>query len=480
MIPMLRQTSGWMLLATLAAAPLAFGGTRPAAFLAVLSLLALAGVLWTPHALAAAGTLPLPPGAVLGAGLIAAIALFWSFAPPLPLPPFTVHHLAQIAARWPHNVTFRDPLWLGAGGAALALAGLAWLDLMSSAVWRERIAFTIFGTGIAVTLLGLLQNATHAGGIYWQGNSRLPNAFFGPFYHHTSAGAFLNSVWPVGLGLALAWNRRAHAGARRASAIAAIGTLLVLAAHAAHISRFPQVVAVVALLGTVIWFRPWGLVSLPRRRLVLAPVVAAAVLTVGLAARANRTGEIGYRWTLLAQAFTSASTKPAKPPVPPSEWTKQMRGDLFIPSDHRGYVLGDRGAAYATAWKAFLARPWLGWGPGGWTAAAAATTDDPFIRTFFQMVQFTHDDFLQTLVEWGAIGAAGWAILIPGGLLRAVRRLGMNPAHDFIGAGAVVALAALLTQSLVDFPLQIPALALQAVALAALAWTVPPRPASLS
>lgn len=151
-----------------------------------------------------------------------------------------------------------------------------------------------------------------------------------------------------------------------------------------------------------------------------------------------------------------------------------MRDDLFIPSKHEAYILGDRGAAYATAAAAMVDRPWFGWGPGtGWTAAAAAHSQDPFIRTFFLLVQFTHSDPLQTCVEWGLIGAIGWALLVPVSLVHALPRLGSRPSRDFIGAGAVTALVAVLIQSLTDFPLQIPAIQFNVAALAALAWSVP-------
>jgi hypothetical protein len=56
--------------------------------------------------------------------------------------------------------------------------------------------------------------------------------------------------------------------------------------------------------------------------------------------------------------------------------------------------------------------------------------------------------------------------------------LGRRPDRDLIGAGAVAALAAVLIQSLIDFPLQIPAVQFNVVALAALAWSVPVAPLS--
>lgn len=88
-------------------------------------------------------------------------------------------------------------------------------------------------------------------------------------------------------------------------------------------------------------------------------------------------------------------------------------------------------------------------------------------------MQFTHEDYLQTCVEWGLVGAAGWALIVLGGLITGISRLGRHISRDFIGGAAVIALTAVLTQSTIDFPLQIPAVQFNALALTALAWSVP-------
>jgi hypothetical protein len=106
-------------------------------------------------------------------------------------------------------------------------------------------------------------------------------------------------------------------------------------------------------------------------------------------------------------------------------------------------------------------------------AAAAAHSSDPFVRTFFLTLQFTHSDFLQACVEWGLVGAAGWVLLVPAAAIHGIAKLGLNPSRDYVGAGATAALIAVLVQSIIDFPLQIPAIQFNAVALAALSWTTP-------
>src|SRR5690606_5708311 len=197
-----------------------------------------------------------------------------------------------------------------------------------------------------------------------------------------------------------------------------------------------------AFIVLALWAGLWRMLGEVRGlRVATAAVViiAAASMTLFGATRLDR---IADRWEQFRQAkFGAPSSSAIAEPPPVEAWPRLVRDDLFIPSDHRTYPLGDRGAAYATALAAIKDRPWFGWGPGGWTAAAAAHSSDPFIRTFFLFLQFTHQDYLQTCVEWGLIGAAGWALLVPGALAHGVVRLGPRPSHDFIGAGAVVALA---------------------------------------
>jgi O-antigen ligase len=329
-------------------------------------------------------------------------------------------------------------------------------------------------SGGAVALLGLLQNATRAPGIYWNDSVRMPGAFFGTFFHHTSAGAYLNTVWPLGFALALAEIRRDTESARTRWLIysALICSALILVAHSGHISRLPQVIAIVGLITFTLWAGLWRAFG-QIRGLRFAIGTLSAVLLIGvLGLGATRLREINARWNLLEwDGLRGGGATVASAPV--EDWPKLMRDDLFIPSEHGDYPLGDRGAAYATAWSAIKERPWLGWGPGGWTAAAATLSNDPFIRTFYLMVQFTHNDYLQTCVEWGLIGAAGWALLVPGAAVHALKRLGSHPSHDFVGAAAVTGLAAVLVQSTIDFPLQIPAIFFNALALSAIAWSVP-------
>lgn len=475
----LRTAAGVVLLAALAMAPLYFGATRLLPFQTLIILAAIGGTAWLVGCiLRGGGSLP-PVMARIGVVLVGVSALaWWLFLTPPEAPAFTRAHYARLAARWPYSMVPRGPGLLLAWTAVALLAFAAFCDLARDPAWRRAIVVVMTCTGAAVALLGLAQNATHARGIYWDGSQRMPGAFFGPFFHHTSGGAYLNSVWPLAVGLALQGlaDICRRPGARTLVFGACGCAILIFAAHIAHVSRFPQVIAMIALVAFAWWAGLWRILGRVRGLRSTLLLGVAAVFLLAIATGATRLNDIHSRWSLLQWDGLRGGGE-AVPPPPESEWSRLMRPDLFVPSLHHEYPLGDRGAMYAAALGAIAAHPWFGWGPGGWMAAEAAHSADPFIRTFFLTVQFTHEDFLQACVEWGLVGAAGWALLVPGGVLHAMRRLRRRPSRDFLGAGAAVALGAVLVQSLIDFPLQIPALQFQAVALSALVWSTPPAAA---
>lgn len=473
----LRFLAAALLLGALAFAPLAYGATRALPLEMAFALLTAGGAAWA-LSRALTGRYPLPPVALRwGVALLALSAFAWLlFLVPPALPDFTRDHLARLAGRWPGSLVPRSFHLVLVWAGALVLALFALQDLAREPRWRRAIAGTVVLAGAAVALLGLVQNATRARGIYWDDSHRMPGAFFGTFFHHTSAGAYLNTVWPLGIALALTLIRQGAATSAQRTVIFAslVCATLALAAHTAHVSKLPQVLAALAFGVLAFWAGLWRVLGEVRGLRIATGAVCALAATGVIFFGAARLETIAARWDDFKRTqFGPARDGAVVAPPPVEAWPQLMRDDLFIPSDHRAYPLGDRGAAYATALSAIGERPWFGWGPGGWTAAAASHSSDPFIRTFYLLVQFTHQDYLQTVVEWGLVGAAGWALLVPGALVHGVARLGPRPSHDFIGAGAVVALGAVLTQSLIDFPLQIPAVQLNAVALAALAWSAP-------
>lgn len=135
-----------------------------------------------------------------------------------------------------------------------------------------------------------------------------------------------------------------------------------------------------------------------------------------------------------------------------------------------------RFSLWKPAWQMWLDHPWIGVGPAEF---------DPRFRAYRpERVQASpervHNDYLNTLVDWGVVGtvlvAGAWALL-GWGLVktwRAVRlsnsALGRNAGSNKFAfvLGASLGLAALLAHSATDFNFSIPANAILAVTLMAL------------
>lgn len=467
----LRAASGVVLTGLIVFAPLYFGCTRTGGPEALAAGCLVATLLWV-ASLLCGGSRPQVP--VFAAGcfaLLVVAALPWisGFAQPTPVADFTQTHFANVAARWPSSIVWRTPLNTLVCTLALAAVIFPLIDLARTSAWAVTFSVALAATAVLVGLLALAQNYTHASGIYWRDDGRMPGNFCGTFYHHTAAGAYFNTAWPLAVALTwLAWARRVPSALLWA---AGGGTLVLLAAHGSHVSRFPQVAALVVA--------PFLLRSLksigPRHWLWLTAAAAAVVLLVVIA---GRPGEIVRRWQILLADRPAAAVQ-ALPPE--SQWPALMRADLFVPHHTPAGRLGDRGESWRTAARSVADRPLTGHGPGNWMGAASQHSTDPFVRTFFQFLQFTHQDLLQFAVEWGLPATLGWWGLLVGGLIAVIRvRRWTSPLHRQLGIAAACGLAAVLLQSQADFPLQMPAVALNVVVLTALCWAGPaPAPTSV-
>src|SRR5205823_440476 len=106
------------------------------------------------------------------------------------------------------------------------------------------------------------------------------------FFHHTSAGAYLNTVWPLAAGLAVVFRTRA-----KQVSVAALGaTALLIGAHFSHVSRFPQVAALIVLAVLVAYLLSTGNFKISGWAIgLLAGIIAVAAI-------GGRTGEIAGRW----------------------------------------------------------------------------------------------------------------------------------------------------------------------------------------
>jgi hypothetical protein len=118
-----------------------------------------------------------------------------------------------------------------------------------------------------------------------------------------------------------------------------------------------------------------------------------------------------------------------------------------------------------------------GFGPGTFQTAFPYFTAEFGNRLKGRWI-FAHQDYLQTLTEWGYAGTAGWVVFIGGALVfswrklvRRYRRGAVSLTARVLQFSTSIALAGVLIHALGDFPLQIPSIQLYFVALVSLLWS---------
>jgi len=87
--------------------------------------------------------------------------------------------------------------------------------------------------------------------------------------------------------------------------------------------------------------------------------------------------------------------------------------------------------------------------------------------------QHAHQDYLQTLIEWGYLGTGLWALLIGGGICCGVSAW-LKWRHDFSGRWlllcAILGIIGTLVHSFVDFPLQVASIQFYVCVLLGICW----------
>ncbi|PZR73494.1 MAG: hypothetical protein DLM52_10970 [Chthoniobacterales bacterium] len=284
------------------------------------------------------------------------------------------------------------------------------------------------GTSIAV--LGLLQKATGAEVIFWKkhlGPEPPSLTFFATYVYHANAGAFQNLTWPFAAGLALRGMERNDHPLRRALLISF--AVIDLVAIMANTSRAAQLIGGLLLFLLLMFFLP----SFRRRAAQRSwKVTAAFVFLLVLA--------------ILAIAYSS-------------QWTRALaRWQIESGPDPGG---GRRDAA-RFGWQTAKEAGWFGFGPGPFRVVFPRYSID-LAGTW----RFLHEDYLQTIIEWGWAGMVCWVALIVGATgagARAIWRRSRQllPRYRTITGIAVIALAGVLIHAVVDFPLQIASIQLYA------------------
>ena len=437
----LRSLARWCFLGTLVVAPWLYGGTTAESIEVINGMLGVALALWIGSLLVDRRWPLVPRGLVLmalgilimgwwmvwNAGAIydSTFGVFVPLAPVLPRAAGSADQVLSLA--W----MLRATLLLGAVGFTAELA--------QRPVWLVRLWYAIVIAGGSIAVLGLAQKAAGAKMIFWRPPVWPPmETFFATYFYHSNAGAFLNLVFPPIAGLVLwTWVRHGSPWARAAC----LTTLLLVAlAILSNTSRMAQAVGgalAIAMVGLVA--RPaLRLLARAEKRTVVLGIVVGAVAVLAIA-QAVRLDQPFRRW----QQFSE-------------QWPVSARW-----AANRAALGGVNDAGV------------FGFGPGTFRAIFPHYQQSSTERLEGSW-RFLHDDYLQTILEWGWIGSALIAALFFGGMAMGIRNY--FKAQDWsyrqriLLASALLALAGVALHALVDFPLQILSIQLFAATYLGICW----------
>jgi O-antigen ligase len=437
----------WLLLAAVIYAPWAYGCTRWwTKTLLIQSLLAI-GLLWVcslflrrrwPRVTTSAGVVALT---LLGLGWLSTLNAVSTYDELMQVFSPVSQLLPGLFGTWDAAFSHRTMLLVTALMAAFFIS----MDLAANPVWRRRLFLTFALSGGLLLLFGLVERATGAQGIFWDTSAR-KSTFFATYFYHANAGAFINLTLPLVAGQAILAFRNEKAQLGRAF----WGFLLLVTITSVFVntSRASMaigilIMAVLAVGGTLVAIKRHRKMFVTPRVLATGGVVfaCAVILTLGFG-------------------------------VEPSlgRWNETLNS-LFA---SEGALWEGRVSMYRSCWLALPSAGWFGFGPGTFSIMF------PFLelkqgRELDYIVRYAHQDYLQTALEWGAIGFTLWAILIGGGVARAFRRFLTNPQsmtseHGMWIALSTLSLIGVLIHSLVDFPLQIASLQLITAVLLGQLW----------
>ena len=270
-----------------------------------------------------------------------------------------------------------------------------------------------------------------ARGIFWD-TSRPKSTFFATYFYHANAGAFINLTLPLVAGQAILAFRNEQDQLRRAF----WGFLLLMSITSVFVntSRASMAIGILIMAALAVG---GALVAIKRHRKMF---VRPRVLATG--------GVVFACAVVLILSFgVEGSLK---------RWNESL--DSLFASE--GQPWEGRISIYRTCWLSLPSAGWLGFGPGTFSIMFPHLEREHGTESQ-GILRYAHQDYLQTLLEWGALGAVLWALLIGGGIVRAILYLRSYPRSLTREHGMWIALCALsligvLIHSLVDFPLRLP------------------------
>jgi O-antigen ligase len=329
-------------------------------------------------------------------------------------------------------------------GALLLGTILFVADLSQSNRWLLRLWYMTGLVAGSIAFLGLLQKATGAQMIFWQPPPAREDlrisTFFATYYYHGNAGAFLNLMWPLSAGLVIrAFSNRSHPGMRAAWICL---FLVTIAGVLANTSRMAQIVAFLLVVAICLQFGPALLrrLSGTEKSVALAGALAILLALVALA-QATHLDQPLTRWQAESQRISTDA----------------------------------RWQAWHVALAALPNAGLLGFGPGTFRVVFPIYNIGS-VNQIPGTWRFLHEDYLQTLLEWGWLGCSLWGLLFFGGITVGIRsynnyaRRDWTPRRRVLQPLVIMALAGVALHALVDFPFQIESIQLYVATYLGICW----------
>jgi O-antigen ligase len=329
----------------------------------------------------------------------------------LPMGMFAALVVAQLAfhrTAYPHDTAALALQYC----AYATLCFLAGQTLVRGAQARKlTLIFSIYGAALAG--FALLQGISSNGKLYWMRQPRSGGWIYGPYVNHNHYAGLMEMLVPIPLIVSL--TRLAPPKVRAVAAVTAavmVGTIFLSGSRGGMLAIVAELIILAALLVR----QKRSLRTAIGIGLFLAIVVGLLVWIGG--------GELSKR---------IATASP---------------GHNELSSDIRTYINRD-------GLHMFLKKPVLGWGLGTFPIVY------PEFRTFYTnfFVNQAHNDYLQLLVEMGALGFAAMLWFVVTLYSQALKKIKhwLTEMSGAVTLACMLGLSGILVHSAVDFNLQIPA-----------------------
>ena len=288
------------------------------------------------------------------------------------------------------------------------------VQCLRSSTQIKTLAFIFSAYGLGVAMFALVQSMTSNGKLYWLRAPRFGGWIYGPYVNHNHYAGLMELLLPIPLVFFLTQRSQGWQKVMAAVAAGVMATTIFLSGSRGGMAAFLVQIAVLAVV----------LMKERRSHRTNIGLGLFLLMVIGL---------------LIWLGGRELTTRVASINL---EARKELSGGVRTAIDRDGL-------------RMFAHRPVLGWGLGEFPDVY------PRYRSFYTnfFINQAHNDYLQLLVEMGALGFATMIWFVTQLYRNAVRKIG-NWSQDINGAIALAAMlgcTGILSHSFIDFNLQIPA-----------------------